>query len=185
MPTLVGLAGADPPTAIKGLPGHDFSGLLSEPEKADLHAIRPGVLFNYVALLAVDADYLLKSTGGRFLGHRGSPPLSEIKLNKRGFLAFAYDGRFKFARYYAPNDFNTPRTLDQLFKHNDVQLFDLKSDPSEIRNLAIDPEKNRDMILRMNAMLNDLMSREVGANNGGFLPEVVRPRTEQDQETTH
>ena len=136
----------------------------------------PGVLFNYVALLAVDADYLVKSTGGRFLGQRKTPPLSELKLDKRGFLAFAYDGRFKFARYYAPNDFNTPETLEQIFKHNDVQLFDLKSDPFEIRNLAIDPQKNSEVILRMNALLNDLMSREVGTNDGRFLPEVVRPK---------
>ena len=41
LPTFVGLAGAEPPAAIKRLPGHDFSGLLSEPEKADVHAIRP------------------------------------------------------------------------------------------------------------------------------------------------
>jgi hypothetical protein len=27
----------------------------------------------------------------------------------------------------------------------------------------------------MNALLNDLMAQEVGANDGRFLPEVIRP----------
>jgi hypothetical protein len=37
-------------------------------------------------------------------------------------------------------------------------------------------EKNGETILRMNAQLNDLMAREVGVNDGKFLPEVVRPK---------
>ena len=63
-----------------------------------------------------------------------------------------------------------------LFQYNDVQLFDLKDDPDEVRNLALDREKNGETILRMNALLNDLMAREVGVNNGKFLPEAVRPK---------
>jgi arylsulfatase len=42
-------------------------------------------------------------------------------------------------------------------RDNDVQLFDLWSDPLETHNLALDPEKNKDLILRMNALLNELM----------------------------
>ena len=104
------------------------------------------------------------------------PPLTEIDLNKRGFLSFVFDGRYKFGRYYAPNAFNAPKTLEQIFKYNDVQLFDLKDDPAEMQNLALDREKNGEMILRMNALLNDLMAKEVGANDGKFLPEAVRPK---------
>jgi hypothetical protein len=57
-----------------------------------------------------------------------------------------------------------------------VQLFDLKDDPDEVRNLALDREKNGETILRLNALLSDLMAREVGVNDGQFLPEVVRPK---------
>jgi hypothetical protein len=57
-----------------------------------------------------------------------------------------------------------------------TKLFDLKDDPDEVRNLALDREKNSETILRLNARLNDLMTREVGANDGKFLPEVVRPK---------
>jgi hypothetical protein len=57
-----------------------------------------------------------------------------------------------------------------------VQLFDLKDDPDEVRNLALDREKNGETILRLNGLLNDLMAREVGVNDGKFLPEDVRPK---------
>jgi arylsulfatase len=108
--------------------------------------------------------------------HMSAPPLTEIDLNKRGFLSFVFDGRYKFGRYYSPNAFNVPKTLEQIFKYNDVQLFNLKDDPDEMRNLALDREKNGETILRMNALLNDLMAKEVGVNDGKFLPEAVRPK---------
>jgi hypothetical protein len=42
--------------------------------------------------------------------------------------------------------------------------------------LALDREKNGETILRMNALLNDLIAKEVGVNDGRFLPEDVRPK---------
>ena len=68
------------------------------------------------------------------------------------------------------------QTLEQILRDNDVQLFDLKSDPFETNNLALDPDKNRDVILRMNALLNELMAKEVGKNDGRFLPAAIRPK---------
>ena len=149
LPTFVGMTGlpeAQRAAAVKGLPGHDFSALLANAQSADLHANRPGVLFNYVGLHH-DGNYLLAANKDVFHGER-SPPLSEMHpdLNKRGFMCFAFDGRYKFARYYAPAAFNTPQTLDQIFQYNDVQLFDLKQDPQELHNLALDREKNKDLI---------------------------------------
>jgi hypothetical protein len=44
---LTGLTDATRPAAIKALPGHDFSALLAEPEKAGVQAVRPAVLFQY------------------------------------------------------------------------------------------------------------------------------------------
>jgi hypothetical protein len=51
-----------------------------------------------------------------------------------------------------------------------------KTPPDEMRNLALDREKNRETILRMNTLINDLMTKEVGVNDGKFLPEAVRPK---------
>jgi arylsulfatase A-like enzyme len=180
LPTLVGMTGlpeARRQAAVKGLPGHDFSGLLGSPQAADLHANRAGILFNYVGIQTIDGTYLLDANKLVF-GGKPTPPLSQMHpdLSKRGFLSFAFDGRYKFARYYAPAAFNAPQTIDQIFKYNDVQLFDLKEDPDELNNLALDREKNKDTILRMNALLNDLMAKEVGKNDGAFLPAAVRPK---------
>ena len=64
MPSLPGLAGvpeAQRREAVKDLPGHDFSGVLANAETAAPQAVRPGVLFNYVAPMTIDSGYLLAS----------------------------------------------------------------------------------------------------------------------------
>ena len=179
LPTVIGLtrlSEKERTPALKGLPGHDFSSLLTHPDQATVNAIRPAILFNYVGISTIDASYLSKKMTTSF-EHKTVPPLTEINLNKRGLLSFIFDGRYKFARYYAPNAFNTPKTLAQLFKYNDVQLFDLVTHPNESINLALDPDKNKDLLLRMNNLLNELMAKEVGVNDGSFLPQDVRPKT--------
>ncbi len=179
LPTLIGVTGLPQQTrteASQGLVGHDFSSLLIHPEKMDLHAIRPAILFNYVGISTIDATFLKKKMVASFK-HTTVPPVTEVNLNKRGFLSFVFDGRYKFARYYSPNAFNTPKTLEQILKYNDVQLFDLQIDPDEKNNLVLDSAKNKDLILKMNALLNDLIEKEVGVNDGGFLPQSVRPKT--------
>ena len=180
MPTLPGLAGVSEVQrreATRDLPGRDFSGVLAHAETAAPQAVRPGVLFNYVAPLTIDSDYCL-SAMTQLLQGQAAPPLTELqsKLNKRGFLSFVFDGQYKFARYYAPANFNTPETLEQIVRNNDLQLFDLKNDPLEAHNLALDTEKNKDVILRMNALLNELVAKEVGKNDGSFLPVAIRPK---------
>src|SRR5262249_13886860 len=134
LPTFVGLAGmpeTSRPAALKALPGHDFSSLLADPKKADLHAVRPAVLFNYAGPSTVYADYLTRIMPPLATPHP-PPQLPAANLAKRGFLSFFFDGRYKSARYYAPTAFNTPQTLDEIFKNNDVQLFDLQNDADEI-----------------------------------------------------
>ena len=180
IPTLVGLTNSSEEVfknATEGLPGHNFAHLLNSPEKAPLDAIRPGVLFNYVGLQTIDANYLTYETK-KIMEGRWPPPLDKKHpdLNKRGFLSFVYDGRYKYARYYAPSQFNTPKTLEEILNYNDIELFDLKNDPEEVNNLAVDTEANKELILRMNSMLNELMSREVGKNDWQFLPKAVRPK---------
>jgi arylsulfatase A-like enzyme len=175
LPTLVGLTGlpeARRPAAVRALPGHDFSGLLADSEHANLTAVRPGVLFNYVGPSTVDGDYLRECMDAQFT-HKARPPLSQAKLGARGFVSFAFDGRYKLARYYGPTAFNMPRTLEDVLGKNDVQLFDLANDPEEMRNLALEPETNRTTILRMNELLNELITKEVGVNDGGFMAKAM------------
>src|SRR5262245_60508665 len=175
LPTFVGLTGlpdAKRPQGVKALPGRDFSALLADPEKASVTAVRPGVLFNYVGVSTVDGDYLRTVMSNLFF-RKPSPPLRQAKLDKRGFLSFVFDGGYKLARYYAPTAFNTPQPLEEILGKNDVQLFDLQSDPDKMRNLVLEPEKNHETILRMNALLNDLIAKEVGTNDGSFLKPFI------------
>ena len=120
---MTGLLEPQRATAVKGLPGHDFSGLQRDPQRADIHANRPGVLFNYVGLQTIDGNYLLDANKYVF-SRKPVPSLSQMHpdLNRRGFMSFVFDGQYKFARYYAPAAFNCPQTLRDIFKQNDVQL---------------------------------------------------------------
>jgi arylsulfatase A-like enzyme len=68
LPTFVGMTGLPESrrqTATKDLPGHDFSALLGNAQSADIHANRPGVLFNYVGIQTIDGNYLLAAKQGR------------------------------------------------------------------------------------------------------------------------
>ncbi|MFZ9855686.1 MAG: sulfatase-like hydrolase/transferase [Limisphaerales bacterium] len=181
LPTLVSFAGATEAKArpmLKGLPGKDFTPGLRRENRSNPNAIRKGALFQYVGLLTLDASHCTRTlTGGSGEDAEKATDPAQLrgKLGKRGFLTFVSDGRYKLARFYAPDNFNTPVTLDELFAHNDVQLFDLQNDPNELVNLAMDRVKHRGTLARMNSLMNELMAREVGVNNGAFLPAVIRP----------
>jgi arylsulfatase len=109
--------------------------------------------------------------------------LSAAGLDKRGLLSFVFDGRYKFACFYAPTAFNTPQTMEEIFKSNDVQLFDLQNDAGEVDNLALAPEKNKELILRMNGLLNDMIAREVGVNDGRFVASLLASSAETPKPT--
>jgi arylsulfatase A-like enzyme len=178
LPTFLGLSGVSSdkwPGGVKDLPGHDFSALLENAAGADLQAVRPGVLYNYLGVSTVDGDYL-RQLMSSVMTASPQPPISHAQLHKRGLLSFVFDGRHKFARFYAPTAFNTPATLEEILENNDVQLFDLKNDPEEMHNLALQPEENRETILRMNQLLNDLIAAEVGVNDGRFLQPIIESK---------
>jgi arylsulfatase len=180
VPTLAGLTNAETQhraAALAGLPGRNFASLLKAPEQASLTAMRPGALFNYVGLWTVDASYMSR-TARDLSEARYVPPFSELRpaMTPRGFISFCFDGRYKFSRYYAPDNFNTPTTFEELMRNNDLELYDLEHDPDEMINLAVDTSANRELILRQNELLNRLIAREVGNNNGTFLPAALRER---------
>jgi arylsulfatase A-like enzyme len=176
VPTFVGLTGLPEEKcakAIEGFPGRDFSRLLTNPSTASVHEVRQGVLYNYLGLGTVDAEYLKAVMDSQMLDSTKQPPIAKASMTKRGLVSSAFDGRYKFGRYYAPTAFNTPTTLEEIIKNNDAQLFDLHTDPHEMHNLILAPEKNRTLILRMNKLLNDLISSEVGVNDGAFLKPLL------------
>jgi len=171
-PTLVALTGAAPEKRagiVKGLPGKDFSGVLTDPEKAGVNAVRDGALYNYNMFAYLDGDYLHKAV--EHLRKGGKP--KELKaagivpdLMKRGAVRSVYDGRYVFARYFSPKQHNRPATPEELSRLNDVELYDAQTDPHEMNNLA----GNRELVAAMNEKLNRLIDAEVGEDRGQMLP---------------
>jgi arylsulfatase A-like enzyme len=52
------------------------------------------------------------------------------------------------------------------------ELYDLKKDPHEMSNLAVDTKANGELILAMNEKLNALIDDEVGEDVGQMLPKA-------------
>jgi arylsulfatase A-like enzyme len=175
-PTLVALTGvaSDKRAAIvKGLPGKDFSGVLAAPEGAGIDAARDGALFNYNMFAYIDGDFLNRAVD--YMEKGGKP--DQLKsagivpnMMKRGAVRSVYDGRYVFARYFSPKQHNRPTTLEDIYKFNDVELFDLHVDPLEMENLAMSGKQHRELVVAMNEKLNQLIDAEVGEDRGQMLP---------------
>jgi len=182
VPSLLAMAGADATRraefAGRNLPGKDLTPLLTNPGAADLHAARDGVLYTYSGLATNDSGIFRIAAEAKAAGKK--PALEVIKqryvpdLKKRGSVRTVFDGRYKFSRYFSPLDHNQPTTIDQLYAANDVELFDLNSDPDEMINLAVDRGGNRDLILTMNSKLEALIKTEIGTDDGRELPNIPR-----------
>jgi arylsulfatase A-like enzyme len=188
-PTLVAFSGIAPDrraNIVKGLPGKDFSGLLPAPDRAEINAVREGALFNYNMFAYLDGDFLHKAVA--YLQKGGKP--DQLKstgivpdMMKRGAVRAVYDGRYLFARYFSPKQHNRPTGLEELYRLNDVELFDVKVDPLEMDNLAAGSKRNRELVVAMNEKLNRLIDAEVGEDRGQMLPGGIDAGWEVTPET--
>lgn len=91
-------------------------------------------------------------------------------LNNPGLFRGVNDGRYKFARYFAPAQHHIPQDWDTLTKHNQLELYDTQNDPDEIVNLAAAPAKYKPLILALNAKTNALILDEIGFDDGREHP---------------
>jgi arylsulfatase len=180
VPTLLALAGLDSTRAAevagRELPGKDFSTVLSNPGASKLNSTRESVLFTYSGLVTNDGDLFQHVVEAK--SEDKKPILKMLKdgfkpdMKKRGSLRTVFDGRYKFTRYFSPLDHNKPTTLDELYQWNDVELFDLATDPDEMINLGVDRNAHKDLILAMNTKLNNVIKAEIGVDDGRELPNI-------------
>ena len=160
-PTLLAMAGAEA-HGHDELIGHDLSAAIGDP-RARTERDKAGILFNYAIRYGWNAPDAKP-------GQEFSKPLPAPDLNLRRIFRGVHDGRFKFARYFAPAQHHTPTGWEQLVAHNDLELYDTASDPHEIVNLAARPDAHRADLLRLNAMTNALVAAEVGRDDGHEYP---------------
>ncbi len=103
------------------------------------------------------------------LGHLGP------SRTNRGLHRGVYDGRYKFARFFALGEHHIPKDWDMLLAHNDLALYDTETDPNELTNLALDPEAHKDLIWSLCQKTTALIETEIGRDEGqefegpGFL----------------
>lgn len=180
VPTLMSMAGAsaDQIASFAGreLPGKNISNVMTSPGSAGVQDLREGVLFTYSGLGTNDSEIFRINTEAKI---KGKKPIVELvkegyrpDMKKRGSMRTVFDGRYKFSRYFSPLDRNSPKTIDELYAWNDVELFDLKSDPSESKNLAIDRNANAKLIMTMSAKLEAVIKSEIGKDDGREMPDI-------------
>jgi arylsulfatase len=138
--------------------------------------IRTGALFAYEMISMLDSKMIQTTDPATGV------TTYTIDYSKRGFVRGITTEKYKFARYFSPLDFNLPTTLDELYAHNDVQLFDLQKDPQELNNLAADREANGELILELNNQLNALITKEIGVDDGSEAAAVITRISQPQQQ---
>ena len=150
------------------LPGKSLLPLMDGSQES----VRDAALFCYEMLSMTAVQYGKDADGNTTYG---------FDVNARGMVRGIVTDQYKFVRYFSPVDFNTPTTLEELFAHNDVQLFDLKADPDEMVNLAADPDANAELIAQLNDLLNETIAREIGVDDGAYVMKVLKGLLEKSK----
>lgn len=103
----------------------------------------------------------LKRAGEKY----GAPDFS-----KRTFFRAVVDGHHKLVRWFSPQDYGNPASLEELYALSDVTLHDLVADAGELENLAHPDHPLHDpaLVERMLAKLHALIIEEIGDDDAPF-----------------
>lgn len=113
-----------------------------------------GALFVYDMLSMIDGNMRYDTEKGNFL----------VDMEKRGYLRGIITDNYKFARYFSPLHFNTPIDVEELYAHNDVEMYKMGSDETD--NLAWPKGDNEYLVSQYSDKLNALIQREIGVDDG-------------------
>lgn len=172
LPTLLSFAGvtdAERMTQVPMLRGHDLSRAMGQ-DRGLGAAGRTAAYYQWDSrMYATDQGPILAADAVSQTGLNRLKGLIQLRqavheAPTRDGLRGAFDGRFKFARYFRPQDRSQPNSHEALSKDFDLELYDTAADPDERINLARDPKWRPDL-MRMNALTNVLIAKEVGKDD--------------------
>ena len=177
-PTMLSLVGADKQavkhryTAMRGSDVSEYLGTTATPRSQS----GDGALITYSVGHHIDTEFAranfekrrARETDDDFERQADAGWMPD--LSPRGFMRGIVTDDYKFARYFSPREHHTPTSIDTLKSRNDLELFDLKSDPGETKNLAVMGDASDDLVLSLNGKLNALIAAEVGHDDGRDLP---------------
>jgi len=177
-PTMLGLVGLDGQSVMDrytAIRGSDMSGELSSGSTERSRSGR-GALVTYSVSHHSDPDFAkavfenqeIDSALGR-LGNSVNAGLVP-DFSARSFMRGIVTDDYKFARYFSPREHHVPSSLEELRARNDLELFDLRQDPGETRNLAAVATVPDPLLAGLNTKLNALIDSEVGPDDGRDMP---------------
>lgn len=209
-PTLLAFAGLADEEIRKRYPhlkGRSLKAPISNPgadgPRGSVHAPGDGALLCWDGLNMLDTDWSL--TGAlqelsdmslefseeaimnteelRAAGRKYGAP----DFKKRNFFRAVVDGQYKLVRWFSPEEYGNPATLDELLATSDVALYDLVNDPGELENLAHPDHPGHDpaLIQRMLAKLHALIEHEIGEDRAPFDLDMFGTREVRHRNADH
>jgi arylsulfatase len=108
-----------------------------------------------------DAEQRIKAVGEEY----GAPDFS-----KRTFFRCVVDGQYKLVRWFSPNEYGNPSSMEELYATSDVGFYDLVNDPGELQNIGNPdhPDYDPALIERMLKKLQALVEDEIGEDRPPF-----------------
>ncbi|MCT1882222.1 sulfatase-like hydrolase/transferase [Corynebacterium sanguinis] len=184
VPTALAFAGLDDATRTKrypALPGRNLSAVLTNPTstvppRGSASEPGDGALLMWEGLHQLDPAWAVTGALGELVDLPLDTELREEKMReagekfgapdftRRSFFRAVVDGRYKLVRWFSPEEYCTPSTVEELYATSDVSLHDLVEDPNELENLG-NPEHPRydvELVATLLAKLNALIERELG-----------------------
>jgi arylsulfatase A-like enzyme len=118
---------------------------------------------------SADRKEYMKYTGEK----HGAPD-----FRKRTFFRAVVDGQYKLVRWFSPEEYGNPSTIEELYATGDITLHDLINDPGEMENIAHPdhPLFKSEVVNKMLTKLHALIRDELGEDTCPFDLDVFGTR---------
>ena len=102
--------------------------------------------------------------------HEAGRKFGAPDFSRRTFFRAVVDGRYKLVRWFSPEEYGNPNTVEDLYASSDVALYDLINDPGELQNLAHPDHPVHDLarVAEMLGKLSKLVREELGVDEPPF-----------------